>query len=309
MYEYHTRPMTQEYDATRSNPYEGGPFECLQLPKEAQFNVITVPTSRVLNEEYEVPNNARVVMREETKQIFGFVTNQYKVLLDQDIVNLLPEAIDAAGGDPTGMTAKYSFSRDFGKMNLKANFPSVVIEPKVGDIASYGLDINNSYNSTLMYSSATYVLRWKCMNGWKGMETTYSTRLKHTNSISIEGEAQKIINGIEAFKESEGTYARWMERWVSPAAADSLFCATLASYKQGKVTKTNKKTLEHLNRQYAQTTSGASLWDVYNIATAWATHLEGHTNRGGWKPQTQATRHSAVASMLRSDMWKELEDA
>ena len=307
MYEYHTRPMTQEHEATRSNPYEGGPFECLQLPKEAQFNVITVPTSKVLNEEYQVPNNARVVMREETKQIFGFVTNQYKVLLDQDIVNLLPEAIDAAGVDPTGMTAKYNFSRDFGKMNLKANFPSVVIEPKVGDIASYGLEINNSYNSTLMYSSSTYILRWKCMNGWKGMEATNSTRLKHTNNISIEGEAQKIINGIEAFMESEGTYARWMRTPVSHYAADELFSKTLAQYKTGKVTKVNRKTLNHLNRQNAK--AERTLWGVYNIATAWATHLENHINRGGWTPHTQATRHSAVSSMLRSDIWKELEHA
>jgi len=145
------------------------------------------------------------------------------------------------------------------------------------------------------------------MNGWKGMESTNSTRLKHTNSISIEGEAQKIVNGIEAFHESEGVYARWMDTYAGPMNVDELFRKTLANYKQGKATKVNKKTHEHLNREYAKVDN--SLWGVYNVATAWATHLEGHTNRGGWKPQTQATRHSAVSQMLRHDIWKELENA
>jgi hypothetical protein len=289
------------------NPYEGSPLECLTLPPEARFDVITLPTSEVLNEEYQVPKNARVVINEESKQIFGFVTTQYKVLLDQDIINVIPEAIMAAGIDVQGMSAKFDFSNDFGKMNLKVNFPSVTIEPKVGDIASYGLEINNSYNATLMYSSTTYALRWKCMNGWKGMESTNSTRLKHTNSISIEGEAQKIVNGIEAFHESEGVYARWMAMPVSHYAADELFSKTLAQYKMGKVTKVNRKTLDHLNRQNAK--AERTLWGVYNVATAWATHLEGHTNRGGWQPQTQATRHSAISQMMRHDIWKELENA
>ena len=295
-----------EHQAARSNPYEGSPLECLQLPPEACFNVVTKPTNEVLKEEFEVPKNSRVIMAEESKHIYGFVTNQYKVLLDQHVIDVLPEAIMAAGIDIEDMTAKFRFSNDFARMNLKVNFPKVTIEPKVGDIASYGLDINNSYNATLMYSSSTYALRWECLNGMMSHLNTYSTRRKHTTNISVEGEAQKIVNGIEAFHESEGTYALWMQRIVSPTSVDALFRRTLASYKQGKVVKVNKKTLAHLNREYAKL--GNSMWDVYNVATAWATHLAGHTNRGGWRPQTQATRHSSISTMLKDDIWKELEN-
>ena len=54
---------------------------------------------------------------------------------------------------------------------------------------------------------------------------------------------------------------------------------------------------------------GNTLWDTYNVSTAWATHLTGLKDMGGWRPTTQRTRNAAVSSMLRSDMWKELEDA
>ena len=296
-----------EHQAARSNPYEGSPLECLQLPPEACFNVVTVPTNEVLKEEFEVPKNSRVIMAEESKHIYGFATNQYKVLLFQDVVDVLPEAIMAANIDVKGMTRKFTFSRDFGQMDLEVKFPQIRIEPKVGDIFSYGIKVKNSYTTALMYSSSTYALREWCRNGCCHLEGTYSTRRKHTTNISVEGEAQKIINGIEAFFESEGTYALWMQRTISPTSVDALFRRTLASYKQGKVVKVNKKTLAHLNREYAKL--GNSMWDVYNVATAWATHLEGHTNRGGWRPQTQATRHSSISTMLKHDIWKELENA
>lgn len=315
MYEYHTRPMTAEYEATLSNPYEGGPLAALDIPERYNFQVITKERESTLDLKI-APNTYDIVRvgndRDEDSRdyVFNRASDRYKPLLNQDVINVVRQSIIELDMDVTNMKVKHWFSPDGGKWRCDVTFRDITIEPRLGDVVAHGVTLYNSYNLSWMYQQMVQAFRLWCLNGCSTRETSQSTRKKHTTNISVEGEGQKIANGLETFYESEGIYQRWMKIGVTDGAANELFCTTLARVTKpsGITDGVNKSLQVFLMREY-QRSSGRSLWEVYNVATAWATHLQGRTRGTSWAPQTQRTRHNSVSAMLRSDIWKELEDA
>ena len=320
MYGFEIEPLEQEHQAMRSDPYEGTPLSALNIPEKYNFNVVT--KQRKSTDELFVPSNAYDIVREghnengDVRDVLfkGGVSERYAVLLNQDISNVVRTSIQELDMDVRNMEVKHFFSPETsgcpagGKWRCNITFKDITIEPKVGDVVAHGVTLYNSYNLTWMYQQLVQAFRLECLNGYSNRETAQSTRKKHTTNISIEGEGQKLANGLEAFYESEGMYQRWMKVSVRPGTADKLFCTTLARVvKPSGITDGVNQTLrEHLMREY-DGYSGNSLWDVYNVATAWATPLQGRTHKTSWAPQTQRTRHNSVSAMLKSDMWKELE--
>jgi hypothetical protein len=297
---------TLEHQAMRSNPYEGSPLSALDIPPDADFEVDTVPLNEIVDPDYyNVSKNAyAIVGRKLTGDtIFKVASNRYKPLLNRDIVNVLREVILESGLNLKDMQVTHTFSPDNAKYSCRIIFPNVTIEPKLNDIIHYGLNISNSYDLSWQFSSMTLAERLWCLNGCTTPDTTFNTRRKHTSSLHIEGEAQKLSNGIEAFYDTEGTYQRWINTPVSNFAVNELFTNTLAKYEQYGISKVAVKTLDDLMRDFRGQASN-TLWSAYNVATAWATHV--NNTRGGFKLNTQRTRHSKVATMLNSPMWKEL---
>jgi len=304
---FDTEIMTQEYQATRSNPYEGHPLDCLTVPNKYDFPVIKEKTSEILKEGYSTGNNDYSVVREDTKHIFAYVKNTHKIVRSTEIMEGMRTVIQESELDLNGMTCRFDFRNSGAELHARITFPKTTIEPRVGDIIRYGIVLGTSINRTIAFFHRTHACRLVCLNGMTNATDTYATFHKHTTSLDLEKEAQKLSNGIEAFFESTGTYQLWMNTFVSHIDTHQLFKTTLARKYVGGMPKTKIGELDTLMFEWRK--GGSTLWDIYNVATAWATHLHGHQDRGGWKPSTQNTRHGSVSSMLRSDMWKELENA
>jgi hypothetical protein len=307
MNEYYTRPITQEYEATHSNPYEGNPLDCLTVPDKYNFPVVKVKASEVLKDDITVGDNNYISMREDTKHIFAFVKQNHKVVLPVDVMAGMRTVIEESDLNLKGMTNRFSFRSEGAEMHCRIIFPNEIIEPRVGDTIRFGIELGTSLNAIIAFFHRAHADRLICLNGMVSPSNSYHTYHKHTSSLNLEKEAQKLYNGVEAFFESTGTYQRWMKTNVSNVEVNELFKTTLARKYVGGMPKVKKKDLKTLMIEWNK--GGSTLWDTYNVSTAWATHLTGLNTRGGWKPATQRTRNGAVSSMLRSDMWKELEHA
>ena len=303
---------TLEHQAMRSNPYEGSPLSALDIPNLYRFPVVT--KLRKSTDELIVPANTFDIVREGNSSrsdsrdfLFkGGVSERYKVLLNQDIIEVVRQAIVELDMDVRDMDVKHFFSPDGGKWKCTITFKNIIIEPKVGDVIAHGVTLYNSYNLLWMYQQLVEAFRLWCANGCTNREASQNTRKKHTTNISVEGEGQKIANGLEAFYESEGQYQRWMAIRPNRITVQELFSATLAHTLTSGIRGVNKRLRDLLMAEYHRS-SDNSLWGIYNVATAWATHLQGNTRKTSWKPQTQRTRHNSVSAMLKSPMWKELE--
>jgi len=301
-----------EHKSLTTDPYEGTVFERLSIPKEANFPVYTVPAQEIVREdEFTVGKNCFAIIREPQSfedgvpHVFKFASNRYKPLLNQDIMYVIRQAIIELEVDAREMRVQHFFSNDYSRWQCNITFPKITIEPKVGDIIKYGLQINNSYDLTWMYEQFLRAFRLWCLNGCTTSESAGNgTHRKHTTNISVEGEGQKIANGLEAFFESEGEYQRWMNIHLTHTMVVELFKMTLAKYTVGGQVKTNKKVLDSLMVDWTRQ-AGNTMWQAYNVATAWASHSQ--AQRGGWTPNTRRNRHEKVSTMLNSNIWKEFE--
>jgi hypothetical protein len=306
--------QAQEQESMKSNPFEGGPLSALDMPEKYGFPVVT--KLRKSTDKLVVPANTYDIVREGDPHMAdsrdflfkGGVSERYKVLLNQDIVNVVRQAIIELDMDVRNMDVKHFFSSDGGRWRCTITFKNIVIEPKVGDVIAHGITLYNSYNLTWMYQQLVEAYRLWCKNGCSSREASQNTRKKHTTNISVEGEGQKIANGLEAFFESEGQYQRWMAIKPNHITVQELFSVTLAHTLKSGISGVNKTLRDFLMTEY-HSSSDNSLWGIYNVATAWATHLQGRTRGSSWAPQTQRTRHNSVSAMLNSPMWKELEHA
>jgi hypothetical protein len=289
-------------------PYDGifNEPHSLNLPKDLDFEVFITPVSDILKEGISV-NNSKSAVIDQFGHVFGFTSNRYKPLSYADTVASQNEAIYDSGIDLRGMRVKWSKSSDGGRMKRYITFPSATIEPVVGDITQFGLELYNSYDSSYCYESATKAFRLWCLNGCTTPEHTYNSRRKHTTNVSISGETAKLQLGIDAFYDSESRYQKWSRTPILKSSVERLFKKTLTAKEGGKfpyaVTSFDNLMVDWKNTERDM---GSNAWSAYNVATAWATHAK--PKRGGFKENLVRTRNAKVASMLKSDYWKELVD-
>lgn len=290
------------------------PLDALNIPKGHDFNVVTIPASDIIKEGYNVSKKAVGIVREGgiwndelgryQEHVFDFASTLFKPLNRSKIVGVMKHAIRESGIDTSNMNVSHRFTKDSGRWSCYVKFPQVTIEPAIGDITQYGLQISDSYDLTNAFMQMAMAMRLWCLNGMCSRETTYSTRRKHTTNISLEGEATKMKNGIDAFFDSEVLYKEWMRKSVSHADAEWVFTNTLAEYHVSGIRKVKQKILEELLLDF-QRTSGDNLWTLYNVATAWSSHPP-HRKKG-WEPDRIKRRQIKVSSMLRSNYWSEIE--
>lgn len=87
--------------------------------------------------------------------------------------------------------------------------------PKVGDILSVILTINNSYDGSSIVSAGINFKRLICSNGMKGLSREFSLMKKHTSRINIEYIGERILCGLDKVQESLAVFGRMADRSIS----------------------------------------------------------------------------------------------
>ncbi len=280
----------------------------LDFPMELDFPVEVLHSGQVLNINFKAADMYFVTnMQDQT--IYKPVSNKYKPVTFKEqyemTINLLEEHKDV---DTSNMEVIHYWTENKGRYRFRIFLPEMVIEPRIGDKIRNGLQGDNSYDLSSVVRMITKGERLICENGMTTSDHTMRIARKHTKRLDMTKEYEKISNGVSAFYDSEGTYQRWMARYVDKDRVEDLFKNTLTKNPAKNVkNKYNGKQFTYLMNDWDKQIrdTGRTLWSTYNVATAWAT--KSVTQRGGSQLALSQRNENLVASMLNSTEWKELD--
>lgn len=287
-------------------PFDQSPAELLATPDNLKFDIMTVPVSDILKEGMAIGTN-KYALVDNVGNVLNLMSNRYSYLMHEEAENAQNEVLLSSGLNLDGMTVNREYTSNGARLKRYITLPNEVIQPVVGDVMQFGIELFNSYDSSYPFEQTTKAFRLWCLNGCTTPLHTYNTRRKHTTNISIEGEGAKLALGVEAFYDSEGRYQAWSKQRLLTSQVERLFKATIVKKDGGKFPYT-VKTFDNLMQEWQRTsiTMGRNVWTAYNVATAWASHIR--SDSGSFAENTRRQRHAKVAQMLTHDLWKEMEE-
>ena len=272
-------------------------------PQKWEFPVESQPVFDQLGNPIQ---GSQAVVRTDTNEVLGVHGSRYRILSHDDVVNSLMDAVKEAN-----LSSDYKLDvkviEGGRKLRGEILFNNLVVEPAVGDFVKFRVSFFNSYDASWSFSQAADGLRLWCLNGCTTPMGTARSVFKHTQSISVEGSAKKIANGLDTFMNNRELWQSWMTTVVDDRMAEAFFKATIAktASRQQLVMKTNEKQLENLlniwNAEKAQL--GNNKWALYNAMTYWASHTKDLKN----PDVARRNREDAIAKAMKHDRWDQLE--
>ena len=264
-----------------------------------------VETQQVFDQFGNAIPDTTCVMRTDSNTVLGVHGSRYKLVSNDTIVESVLDSINQANIS-TDYEIKIKTAEDGRKMRGEILFKDLTVQPRVGDYIHFRVSFFNSYDASWSFQANAEGLRLWCMNGCTTPDAVSRSKFKHTQSINIEGTANKIANGLDAFMHSPDLWQRWMGVHVSTEMAETFFKHTLAKQftRQVSHSKTNEKQLETLLRIWNNEVHqlGANKWALYNAMTYWASHTDDLRN-----PEVaRRNREDSVARTMNSNHWMEI---
>lgn len=250
----------------------------------------------------EIDGNCAIV-RTDTNQVLGVHGSRYQMVRHDDVVNSIIDAVNEAniGGEPEVRVTCVESGR---KLRGEILFNDLTVQPQVGDYVKYRVSFFNSYDGSWAFDTRADGLRLWCLNGCTTADASARSKFKHTQSISVEGAAKKILLGLETFMNMPEVWNSWRQTWVSSDMAEEVFRKTLAKAPGNIKGLANNKQLDKLLGIYNNEVNqlGANKWALYNAATYWASHTGELKN-----PEVaRRNREDQVAAMLKSKVWEDI---
>jgi hypothetical protein len=248
----------------------------------------------------------RCVMRTDTNEVLGVHGSRYHAVKHGDVVNSIMDAMRAANIS-SDFETKFSVIENGRKLRGEILFNDVTVQPKVGDYVKFRISFFNSYDGSWAFTQSADGLRLWCTNGCTTPESSAFSKFKHTQSISVDGSAAKMVKGLEMFMQQPDLWRKWMAIEVTDDMAETFFRATLAkAYAvQKQEAKTNDKQLNRLLSIWQDETHqlGRNKWALYNAMTYWASHTQDLKS-----PEVaRRNREDAIASAQKHKLWEAIQ--
>jgi hypothetical protein len=249
---------------------------------------------------------SQCVMRTDTNEVLGVHGSRYHVVPHDDVVNSIMDAVSAANLSQD-YSLKTSVIEGGRKLRGEILFNDLKVEPAVGDYVKFRVSFFNSYDGSWSFSQAADGLRLWCLNGCTTPIGTARSKFKHTQSINVEGSAQKIGIGLDAFMNNKDEWQKWMNVHVTDQMAELFFKHTIAKSpsRQALVHKANEKQLEKLLGIWSneKRALGPNKWALYNAMTYWASHTNDLKN-----PEVaRRNREDAIAKAMNNNRFTQIE--
>ena len=222
------------------------------------FPIKEVPAicNQPLNDEEVIPSGYKFIMREDTGKILSCMTNDYKLVTNQEI-------IDAAEPILKEHNAQLKEAVSFGngqQTTWKWIIPDVKIEISKGDLMSPEIIIKNSYDGSLQVHILSGAFRLVCSNGMIIGNVIEKYNYKHNiGNINLDNLDESIENTI--------IHARKVGEEF-PALKDVVI-------KQKHIVELIKlfpSTMSVFIARYMIANKSKNYWDLFNVATYINTH-------------------------------------
>jgi len=232
----------------------------------------------------QVYPDKKALVRTDTNKIIGAHGQGYKVLLNDDVVNSMEEAIKSSN-----LSNDYDIFvdvfEDGRRMQGKVIFNDMLVEiddsTQKDDHIRFEAQFYNSYDGSWAYQQSAVAQRLWCLNGCTTPDSVAKTWMKHTAQISVEGNTKKLEKGFEIFGNNKDVWSDYTQQKVSLKNAERFIRNhVVQQYKthsviKDKDAKVNERQFEALMKQTHEEFSqlGATKWALYNALTHWASHV------------------------------------
>jgi hypothetical protein len=218
-----------------------------------------------VNDEASRALEYRAVVREDTGDVLSIHREGYRLVSNREVFEPFEEAIVDSGIALAGLEVFEGIAYRGRTVVREYVFPSVSLEPQVGDVVEFKLKVLNSYDATNAFRAFMAGRRRLCLNGLVGNEHEALIYARHTRGFSSERAVDGIRRAIERYLALDSEWKRWARREVMEDAAREVFKA---------MPEANPRRLAHLEEawQAEASVAGPTVWALYNALTRWSTH-------------------------------------
>ena len=178
-------------------------------------------------------------------------------------------------------------------------FPSVTLEPRIGDVVEFRLKVLNSYDATNAFRALMGGRRRLCLNGLVGREQHTLVYARHTTGFSSERAVDGIRHAMERYLSLDTEWKRWAERDIRAETVREVFEA---------MPEINPKRLAYLSEAWETEAAlaGTTVWALYNALTRWSTHAPVWPGSAGNRAAIVLNREAVVRRTLASPAFERL---
>ena len=241
----------------------------------------------------------RAVVREDTGAVLGIHRGAYKLVPNREVFEPFDEAITGSGIALEGIKVEEGIAYEGRTVVREYTFPSVTLEPRIGDVVEFRLKVLNSYDATNAFRALMGGRRRLCLNGLVGREHHTLVYARHTTGFSSERAIDGIRHAMERYLSLDSEWKRWAERYITAEAVREVFEA---------MPEINPKRLSYLSeaRETEYALAGTTVWALYNALTRWSTHAPVRPGSAGNRAGIVLNREAVVRRTLASPAFDRL---
>jgi hypothetical protein len=233
--------------------------ENVQRGHPADFPVSLAPVYRAVNGSYAVLPRRLAVVRQDTGEVLSVVSNRYRLVPHQRILDVVQQAIEGldVGPVPRGVYV----DRRGARMRAVYKFPALEQPVLKDDAVCPCLKIQNTYDGTSRIGVHIGAFRFVCTNLAVGGGGVFAGGFMsvHAGEIPIEKAAQQLGSYLLGFDKIVELYRRWTEERLARDSVKTL------------LEEMPKHAGRAMEREFERP-SDLSVFEAYNIATYYATH-------------------------------------
>jgi hypothetical protein len=207
----------------------------------------------------------KAIVRSDTNQVLGIVSDRYKLVKHEEVIGCVNDALKEIGMKETERSLCHNGANLFIKYRGNGEYSK---EVKVGDIVRFGLEIFNSYNSSMPVGVVLIAERLKCVNGMIVPETLSSFSVKHYGKLDLSDVRRKSLVILERIPIYLERWQSWSKKDLSVDIARQFFNRSFG-----------KRMREMLFQKFLVEREEDTVWGLYNFFTRYLSH-EIRTRRG-----------------------------
>jgi len=254
------------------------------------MDLFNVEEEKIITESGKSVVGKKAIVRQDTGEILGVVSDKYKLVKHQELLNAMHSVIEGLGVEDQQL----HLCKRGAVMFLKFYVPNLIWEPKVGDTVRFGLQVFNSYDCSLPVGVLLIGEVLRCSNGMSAPETMTSFFLKHYGNLDL-GEVRRKANDV--LYKVDKVKAKWDGYRKEEVTEEKVKKFLNASY--------GSRLREKMFNTYMETREGNTVWDLYQVLMYHSTHsLKARKGNEANIPLLRAGLENSVASRLNNYSWR-----
>jgi len=223
-------------------------------------------------------DNRKALINSKTGKIMSIVSNNYKVVTNEEIFSSFCKNIEASNIDAEGATVAIQQTSTGSRAMVDFTFPAHQVSI-LGDSSPTALQFCalNSFDGSTRYITKAGGLRMKCLNGQIVGNVIGAYSSLHTKSLDVDRGTEIIIKMLQDFHASKDYWSRMLQIPINNGLAHGVIVDFLGIKEvTGAPAQPirNNRRFNHLVKLWHEYTSefGSNAYALYNALTDFISH-------------------------------------